>query len=953
MGTKLRLKIIACGVFEQELQAVAERSPNEVDVQLLDAGLHAAPERLRLLAQEAIDAASRSGRYDAVALAYGLCGRGTTGLTAREVPLVLPRAHDCISLFLGSARAYAEQFARNPGTFYFTTGWFKHKAHPERTRLAAARKFAPEFHPHFGEFRDRYGEQNARYIVEFLESWRRNYRRAALIDHGFATAEHEQTTRAVAEAAGWDYERLEGSLALLQGLADGHWDEERFIVAPPGYVLVATNDERILEAVPAAGEGEAGGAGAAVLGPSADRRVDTGTFFYGEKGGPDARADVGLGIDAGGTYTDAVLYDFAAGRVLCKAKAITTHHNLAEGIAEVLSRLDPSLFERVSYTCLSTTLATNSVVEGRGRPVGLVVMPYHEEVVRRIKTPLFRCIGARMTIEGLPERPVDADEVLRAAEDMVREGAASFAVSGYGAVRNPAHEVEVKRLLRERYDLPVVCGHELSGRLNFVDRAHTAVLNARLLPLVEGLLGAVEQVLRDVSIDAPLFVVRGDGSIMSADTARSRAIDSILSGPAASAVGGRFLTGCADALVVDMGGTTTDIAALRDAQLALSPEGAQVGHWRTSVAAADIQTSGLGGDSAVRPGPRGTVKIGPDRVIPLCFLAHRWPGAREELERLRNERPGEATAADVLDFFVLLAMPGAMPLDPHEKRIVELLAEAPHSRLALSRACGCLAPQLLRIGRLERIGMVRRAGVTPTDALHVLGEFREYDRDTARFALEVLGQRLDMSAEEAARLVRERTERQLALAIMRRELSADGASCPPEQFETLRGLLERALSVDGQDAFRLQWRQVRPVVGIGAPVGAYLPGACRRLGVEPLIPADADVANAIGAVVSQVTVTERIRIRPGRFGDYVLFGPGGRAEFGRLEDAERAARQQVVDVLRERGRGFGTAEEQVRVEVRRRVGRLQDGSVQLLEVEVAGRLCGAPALPGVKAGAGT
>ncbi len=951
MAKKLRLKIIACGVFDEELRAVAGRSPNEVDVELLDAGLHAVPDRLRLLAQEAIDTASRSGRYDAVGLAYGLCGRGTAGLIAREIPLVLPRVHDCISLFLGSARAYAEQFARNPGTFYFTTGWFKHKAHPERSRIAAARKFDPELHPHFGEFREKYGEENARYIVEFLESWRRNYRRAALIDHGFATAEHEQTTRAVAEAAGWDYERLEGSLDLLQGLADGGWDEELFLVAPPGHVLVATNDERILGAVPVAGEGEEA-PGAGTRSRSAADRVETGTFFYGDPSSPDARSDVGLGIDAGGTYTDAVLYDFAAGKVLCKAKAITTHHDLAEGIAESLSRLDSSLFRRVSHTCLSTTLATNAIVEGRGRPVGLMLMPYHKEVARSIKTPLLRCLSARMTIEGLSERPVDADEVLKAAAEMAGEGAASFAVSGYSAVRNPAHEIDVKRLLQERYDVPVVCGHELSSRLNFVARAHTAVLNARLLPLVEGLLRAVEQVLREARIDAPLFVVRGDGSIMSAATARVRAIDSVLSGPAASAVGGRFLTGCADALVVDMGGTTTDIAALRDAQLTLSPEGAQVGHWRTSVTAADIQTSGLGGDSAVRPAARGTVKVGPERVIPLCFLAQHWPAAREELHRLRGEWPAEASAADVLDFFVLLAVPSGMPLEPQEKRIVALLARAPHSRLALSRACGCLAPQLLQIGRLERVGVVRRAGVTPTDALHVLGEFCEYDMDAARFALEVLGRSLDMAAEDAARLVKEHTERQLALTIMRRELSTDGASCPPERFELFQGLLERALGAQEEDAFRLQWRQVRPVVGIGAPIAAYLPGACRRLGVEPLIPADADVANAIGAVVSQVSVSECIRVRPGRFGDYVLYGPEGRSEFGRLEDAEHAARQEVVDLLRRRGRKFGTAQEQVRVEVSRRVGRLQDGSVQLLEVEVAGRLSGAPALPAAEGRAG-
>lgn len=428
MPKELRLKIIACGVFEDEMRAVADRTSNEVDVEILDAGLHAEPDRLRLRAQEAIDAASRSGGYGAVGLAYGLCGRGTVGLMARDIPVVVPRVHDCISLFLGSARRYAEQFAQHPGTFYFTTGWYRYKAHPERSRAAAAREFDPALHSRFHEFKAKYGEDNARYIVEFLEGWRQNYRRAVLIDHGFATAEHEEATRAVAEGAGWEYQRLEGSLELLEALASGDWAPDRFVIARPGHVLVSTNDERILAAVLVDQD---------PLRVDAADRVATGTFFYGEKTGRGTEADIGLGIDAGGTYTDAVLYEFATGKLLSKAKSITTHHNVVEGIAESLSKLDTSLFGRISYTCLSTTLATNAIVEGRGRPVGLILMPYHQKTARQIKTPLFRCLDAQMNIQGIADRPVAGDEVLCAAAEMVHEGAAAFAVSGYGRCATP------------------------------------------------------------------------------------------------------------------------------------------------------------------------------------------------------------------------------------------------------------------------------------------------------------------------------------------------------------------------------------------------------------------------------------------------------------------------------------------------------------------------------------
>jgi len=941
MTDPMKLKIIACGVFEDELRAVAERSRNDVEVELLDAGLHAVPDQLRLRAQEAVDAVSRAGGYDGICFAYGLCGRGTAGLIAREVPLVLPRVHDCIALFLGSAQAYHRQFAAHPGTFYFTTGWYRNKAHPEQTRMAAARRFDPTTHRQFREFSEKYGEENARYIIEFLESWRKNYRRAALIDHGFATPEHEETTRLLAEAAGWDYEKLQGSLALLEGLASGAWDEERYLVVPPGHMVVPTNDERIYAAVPAA-EG-----GADYAGLDASARVDVGTFIYGERTSRLERsADVGLGIDAGGTYTDAVLYEFATGSLLSKAKSITTHHDLVEGIAESLGKLDAGLFSRVSYVALSTTLATNAIVEGRGQPVGLLLMPYHQGGASGIRTPLFRILSAQMTIQGTAERAVDEQEVLRASREMIREGAASFAVSGYGSVRNPEHELEVRRILRREFDLPVVCGHELSGRLNFVARAHTAVLNARLIPLIEHLLEAVEQVLDDAGIRAPVFVVRGDGSIMRRDAARLRAVETVLSGPAASAAGGRLLTGCRDALVVDMGGTTTDVAALRNGRLSLSAEGAHVGRWRTSVTAADIQTTGLGGDSHVRPAGTGRFDIGPQRVVPLCYLAARWAHVRDELSQIAAELGRRESTPDVLDFFVLAGKRSGLALRGQEAQIVRLLGERPHSRLALAHACGCLAPQLLRIRRLEDTGLVRRCAVTPTDALHVLGTYAQHDAEAARLGVRILGHFVGLDETAAASAIVEEVERRLALAIMRRELTATAGDGEPGRFEDSLPLLGRVLSREDGGEFELRWRQLRPVVGIGAPVGAFLPGACRRLETEPIVPADADVANAVGAVTSQVFVRECVRVRPGDFGRYVMFAPDGRREFTMLERAEAEARKHVVELVRRRAAGFGTRESQVSVEVSRRVGRVQDGSTQLLEVEVAGILEGAPAVSG-------
>jgi N-methylhydantoinase A/oxoprolinase/acetone carboxylase beta subunit len=283
-------------------------------------------------------------------------------------------------------------------------------------------------------------------------------------------------------------------------------------------------------------------------------------------------------------------------------------------------------------------------------------------------------------------------------------------------------------------------------------------------------------------------------------------------------------------------------------------------------------------------------------------------------------------------------------LDDRERRIVALLSERPHSRTELVRLCECAAPQLLRVGRLRDMGIVRLSGPTPTDALHVLGQFTAYDEDAARLAMRAVGRYVGLEEEAAARRVVAEVERLMALAVMRRELTADGERFSPEEFHQHHALLNRIVGARSDEGFRLLWQQERPVIGIGAPVGAFLPGACRRLGTEPIVPEHAGVANAVGAVISRVSVTDRIHIRPGQFGGYVMFAADERREFGRLEEAHEAATEHLVKSVRRRARRFGSSEQQVRVQVVHRIGRLNDGGTQLLEVELEGRLAGAPTL---------
>ena len=350
-----------------------------------------------------------------------------------------------------------------------------------------------------------------------------------------------------------------------------------------------------------------------------------------------------LGIDTGGTYTDAALLDERSGRVVAAAKALTTRHDLAAGIRgaarSVLgeSGVDPA---SVALVSLSTTLATNALVEGQGGRVGLVLAGFDAASASRAGLvdalrggPCVR-IGGGHDAAGCAHEALDLSALDRAIPAL--EGSVdAFAVAGMFSVRNPEHEIAVRDRLRERTGRPVTCGHELSSRLDGPRRAMTCVLNARLVPMVQRLLEAAERSFEALGVSAPMMVVRGDGALVSAGVARLKPVETILSGPAASLVGASHLADEGDAVVSDMGGTTTDHALLEGGRPRLDPDGATVGGFRTMVEAVAMRTVGLGGDSEVRWASAG--QAAEER-------AGRCGSARAGWCRSRCSRPGIRTS---------------------------------------------------------------------------------------------------------------------------------------------------------------------------------------------------------------------------------------------------------------------------------------------------------------------
>lgn len=231
----MHLKLIACEVFYRELCAEVARSIHQVDLQFLPKGLHdQGPAAMRKRLQQEVDEAS-GGPYEAIVLGYGLCGNGISGLEARACALIVPRAHDCITLFLGSRERYLSYFQNHPGVYFLTSGW-----------IERGRTLEPQLSLNYADLVARYGEENARYLQQELT---RHYRQITFIRMGVEPDQRfEEHSRREAAGRGWSFEEVQGDLALIRELVNGPWDDFKFLTVPPGWRVAASHDDGVLRA---------------------------------------------------------------------------------------------------------------------------------------------------------------------------------------------------------------------------------------------------------------------------------------------------------------------------------------------------------------------------------------------------------------------------------------------------------------------------------------------------------------------------------------------------------------------------------------------------------------------------------------------------------------------------------------------------------------------------------
>jgi len=655
---------------------------------------------------------------------------------------------------------------------------------------------------------------------------------------------------------------------------------------------------------------------------------------------------LGLGIDTGGTYTDAVIYDFEGKNVLAKAKALTTKDNLATGIIESLSSLPEEYFRDIQLVSLSTTLATNACVEGKFSRGRLILIGYDPELLKKLRakyglpeTDEMILIPGGHGQQGQVLSVPDWDLLKKRVEEADAETDA-YGVVEYWGIRNAEFELKAKKLIRQWTGKPVVCAHELSSEINSLRRASTTLLNAGLIKLIDDLLDSVKKGMQEMGISAPVMIVRGDGTMMSESFARERPVETLLSGPAASVVGGMQLTGCKDALILDIGGTTSDLALIRGGLTVLSEEGVDIGSWRTGTKAIKIRTIGLGGDSIISFDMNEQLQIGPRKAAPLCWLACHSPEIKKELKRIHAENKWHSIS--LAEFLYIVSKPQNIEsFSREEQDILKALEKGPLSLEQLADETQS-SVFLLRTERLEQRGIIARSALTPSDIMHVKGEFQAWDSESARLGTEIMANRLHMPLDDFISLVYTRIIQKLYNLII--EYLLDGRISPSgsDLAPDTKKLMDTAF-YNPYDDIDIKISTPLPIIGIGAPAHIFLNRLADALGTSAQLNEYSGVANAVGAVTGSIVGKEEVLIRPryDRTG-IVSYGCHGSFEYFETEDYDEAlkwSKDMAAKGARDQAEAMGASN--ITVEVKEYNNVYKDRRIELLmETVVTARAVG-------------
>ena len=585
-----------------------------------------------------------------------------------------------------------------------------------------------------------------------------------------------------------------------------------------------------------------------------------------------------IGIDTGGTYTDAVIVNPQNHEIIATAKSLTTRGKLEIGVTNALGavmRKSSHLLQvqQIGLVSLSTTLATNALVEGMGSAVAVVLIGFSDDMVKRSHLPV-AIPGAKIIridggheYDGREACALDVKKLKKEIED-IKSSVEAFAIAGNYSVRNPEHEQYARQIISQCCVHPTTISSELSDGLNGPLRALTATFNVRIVSLIIKLVNSVRLSMQEHQIDAPLMIVKGDGSIASADSIIERPIETILSGPAASVIGANFIANLNDFVIADVGGTTSDVATVRNGWPNINENGAMAGGYRTMVRAIDMQTIGLGGDSEVEVNYKGEIGLRNNRVVPVSLLCHRFPQLLDQMKASLADGMGLTRAIRYIflpEGFDRQLLPAG--LNDADR---EFLLKIDHHPQSFDQLV-VRASDRARAERFIAHGIVQVSGLTPSDAAHALGFQSQWSTEGAKLACLMLGrshaliswesEETDSNIEAFARMVFDAMVGKSSRLIVN-QLSG-------QNFNDDNVLVNTVTHGEGSTGdLSISFTPTIPVIAVGGPAAIFYPEVGRRLNTEIIIPGNADVANAIGAAIGLIKIRKVIEITSVESGGY-------------------------------------------------------------------------------------
>lgn len=597
-----------------------------------------------------------------------------------------------------------------------------------------------------------------------------------------------------------------------------------------------------------------------------------------------------MGIDAGGTYTDAALVDTDSKTILQSEKALTTYPDPLDGIRNVLDLLDPESLKKVRLLSVSTTFATNTILEKNGAPVALILIG-SQKVPEHLKDNCIVVKGGH-NFRGAENEELDI-EAIRNYVLSVRDKVSAFAVSSFYSILNPDHEKATRRLIHELTGCPVVCGYELARALGAYERGVTAYLNASLLPIARVFLEAVAAETKRRGMNVKTTMLKCNGAVALFGEVMERPVETIFSGPAASVLGASFLSGKETCLAIDVGGTSTDVSMIEDGIPQISDLGATVGGWKTKVRAIKMETIAAGGDShiwidaASLPDARlSLIRIGPRRVIPLCRAVLMYP----ELTDVFKEHwvPHNQSLNEFLQKTTLVLKSGyqAVNLTRDEHNVYNKIRDRPVfiNDLDWSDYPDGVIP-FETVETLVNKRLIQLIGFTPTDVLHVTGEFTEWDVEIAQTGARKLAEIFNMAKEDFCRLMKRTFAKTMAIEtvyFLNDSFSRDELSLFMDKF--------------GPES-RMRYKIDIPIILIGAPVRCFIPELEDFLDAEIIAPDHYAVGNAVGCLAGKLAKRVEVRVEVESKEEesgawtlrFVVFTTDGQRTFSSKEDAVRHA----------------------------------------------------------------